>query len=120
MASAYRAGCCALLGREPGSASWARDPLVLGNDVAVDRHGFAVERDRATALRIPRTARVQLTSRAQGQKNHLTSPWARLRRDLVYRFRNLINPQSTGLKAGWVYEYDAASVEAEPESAAAD
>jgi len=74
---------------------------------------------RYEAIRIPRTARVQLTSRAQGQKNHLISPWARLRRDLVYRLRNLIDPQSTGLKPRWLYEYDAASAGADPATVAA-
>lgn len=103
-----------------GAAMAMEDGLVLARMLAPDPGDIDAALRRLEALRIPRTARVQLTSRAQGQKNHLTSPWARLRRDLVYRFRNLINPQSTGLKAGWVYEYDAASVEAEPESAAAD
>ena len=103
-----------------GAAMAMEDALVLARMLAEDRGDIAGALRRYEAIRIPRTARVQLTSRAQGQKNHLISPWARLRRDLVYRFRNLINPQSTGLKAGWVYEYDAASVQVESIMAAAD
>ena len=103
-----------------GAAMAMEDGLVLARMLAENSGDVEQALRRYEAIRIPRTARVQLTSRAQGQKNHLTSPWARLRRDFVYRFRNLINPQSTGLKAGWVYEYDAASVEAEPARAAAD
>ena len=95
-----------------GAAMAMEDGLVLARMLADDRSDIDRALRRYEALRIPRTARVQLTSRAQGEKNHLTSPWARLRRDLVYRFRNLINPQTTGLRAGWVYEYDAASVDA--------
>ena len=103
-----------------GAAMAMEDGLVLARMLAEDPEDVELALRRYEAIRIPRTARVQLTSRAQGQKNHLTSPWARLRRDLVYRFRNLINPQSTGFKAGWVYEYDAASVDATPAMAAAD
>ena len=103
-----------------GAAMAMEDGLVLARMLAQDPGNIGEALQRYEAIRIPRTARVQLTSRAQGEKNHLTSPWARLRRDLVYRFRNLINPQSTGLKAGWVYEYDAARVEAEPERTAAE
>jgi len=103
-----------------GAAMAMEDGLVLARMLAEEPGDVGQALRRYEAIRIPRTARVQLTSRAQGQKNHLISPWARLRRDLVYRFRNLINPQSTGLKAGWVYEYDAASVEAEPVAAAAE
>ena len=103
-----------------GAAMAMEDGLVLARVLTEDQGDVAGALRRYEALRIPRTARVQVTSRAQGEKNHLTSPWARLRRDLVYRVRNLINPQSTGLKAGWVYEYDAASVDAAPAMAAAD
>ncbi len=103
-----------------GAAMAMEDGLVLARMLAESPGDVAAALERYEAIRIPRTARVQLTSRAQGQKNHLISPWARLRRDLVYRLRNLIDPQSTGLKAAWVYEYDAASAAAEPAMAAAE
>ena len=45
----------------------------------------------------------------------LVTGWSGWLRDLAYRLRALINPQATGLKAGWVYDYDAAT--AEPEAA---
>jgi len=57
--------------------------------------------------RRPRTSRVQLRSREQGKESHLTSPWARIKRDLVYRLKGALNPQATGLKGEWLYEYDA-------------
>ena len=97
-----------------GAAMAMEDGLVLARMLAENPRDVALALRRYEAIRIPRTARVQLTSRAQGQKNHLISPWARLRRDLVYRLRNLIDPQSSGLKAGWVYEYDAARIGAGP------
>ena len=101
-----------------GAAMAMEDGLVLARMLAESPEDVAPALRRYEAIRIPRTARVQLTSRAQGQKNHLISPWARLRRDLVYRLRNLIDPQSTGLKAGWVYEYDAARADVETAAAA--
>jgi salicylate hydroxylase len=61
-------------------------------------------------LRKPRTSEVQLRAREQGKTNHLISPIARLKRDIGFYIKGLINPQATGLKAGWVYEYDATSV----------
>jgi salicylate hydroxylase len=103
-----------------GAAMAMEDGLVLARMVVESPEDIARALRRYEAIRVPRTARVQLTSRAQGQKNHLISPWARLRRDLAYRLRNLIDPQSTGLKAGWVYEYDAASVEVERATVAAE
>jgi salicylate hydroxylase len=96
-----------------GAAMAMEDSLVLGRMLAEPAHDVAEALALYEAIRIPRTTRVLLTSRAQGSKNHLASPWARLRRDIAYRIRNLINPQSTGLKAGWVYEYDAATAVAE-------
>ena len=59
------------------------------------------------ALRKPRTSRVQLESRERGRTYHLASPLALLRRDIAYRVRNLINPHKSGIRANWVYEYDA-------------
>ena len=94
-----------------GAAMSMEDGLVLarmaakyGTDVSAALRAYEM-------LRVPRATRVQLTSRDQGKKNHLVSPWARLRRDIVYRIRNVINPQKTGLSAGWVYEYDAGGVD---------
>jgi salicylate hydroxylase len=89
------------------------DGLVLGRMISKYGSDVSTALRAYETLRVPRATRVQLTSREQGKKNHLVSPWARLRRDIVYRVRNLINPQKTGLSAGWVYEYDADRVDME-------
>jgi salicylate hydroxylase len=89
-----------------GAAMAMEDGFVLAQVLCKDTD-IDVALRHYQALRIPRTSRVQLASREQGKKNHLVSPWARLCRDVSYRIRELINPQATGLKAGWVYEYDA-------------
>jgi salicylate hydroxylase len=90
-----------------GAAMAMEDALVLARMLKSRSGDVAGALRDYEAVRIPRTARVQLTSREQGRKNHLVSPWARLRRDLEYRIHSLIDSQSTGLKAGWVYEFDA-------------
>lgn len=62
----------------------------------------AYERERR-----PRTSRVQLEARERGRTYHLPSTWSQLKRDLTYRWRQLINPNAVGIQANWVYEYDA-------------
>jgi salicylate hydroxylase len=89
-----------------GAAMAMEDSVVLGRTLGEHGDDVAAALKMYEAIRIPRTTRVVLTSRAQGNKNHLVSPWARFWRDVGYRVRNLINPQHTGLKAAWVYEYD--------------
>jgi salicylate hydroxylase len=86
---------------------------------------LAGERDPAAALaqyeglRRPRTSRVQLESRERGKTYHLSSRFAQLRRDLAFFVRGLVNPQATGIKANWVYAYDAIAEAAGPPLAAA-
>lgn len=64
---------------------------------------------RYESLRRPRTTRVQLESRERGRTYHLSSRFAQIKRDLGYRWKSFINPQTSGLGANWVYEYDAAA-----------
>jgi salicylate hydroxylase len=57
-------------------------------------------------LRRPRTAQVQLASRARARPNQLTSPLAQLGRDLFYKLQKLINPGKHTYKVEWIYGYD--------------
>jgi salicylate hydroxylase len=59
------------------------------------------------ALRLPRTSRVQLESRKRGETYHTATPLRQIYRDFRYKLKQLIEPQSSGLQAGWVYSYDA-------------
>lgn len=61
---------------------------------------------RYEALRLARTARVQLGSRARAKENHLRSPLARLRRNVGFRFRQWFQPDATLHRADWIYRYD--------------
>ena len=58
----------------------------------------------------PRASRVVLTSRERGLSNHLTSPWAAWRRDLLIAWRRRMNRRDPeGRSAGWLADYDASS-----------
>ncbi|HEY5210927.1 MAG TPA: FAD-dependent monooxygenase [Stellaceae bacterium] len=57
-------------------------------------------------MRLPRTRRAQLGSRARAAENHLKSPTARLRRDAGFRLRQWLRPNGTLHRAEWLYRYD--------------
>jgi salicylate hydroxylase len=59
------------------------------------------------AERRPRTARVQLEARERGRTYHLATPEEQERRDAEMRKQQAANPHAVGIKAEWVYEYDA-------------
>jgi len=66
------------------------------------------------ALRLPRTSRVQLESRKRGETYHIALPLKRMYRDAWYWVKQIINPQSSGLQADWVYSYDAIAAAQKP------
>lgn len=109
-------GCVTLLGDaahpmlpflSQGAAMAIEDALVLA--AALDANGS----DPAGALlayeaeRKPRTSRVQLESRERGRTYHLPTPFQQARRNLEYRLRSIFMPRTSGMKANWVYSYDA-------------
>lgn len=89
-----------------GAAMAIEDGFVLAGALA-DTPDVAQALRRYEELRRPRTTRVQLESRERGRTYHLSSRFAQIKRDLGYRWKSLVNPQSSGLGANWVYEYDA-------------
>jgi salicylate hydroxylase len=90
-----------------GAAMAIEDAYVLAASLAAQAEDVPAALRHYEALRKPRTTRVQLESRERGRTYHLASPFALFRRDMAYRVRNLINPHKSGIKANWVYEYDA-------------
>ncbi|KAB2885278.1 MAG: NAD(P)-binding protein [Pseudorhodoplanes sp.] len=87
-----------------GAAMAIEDAFVLAQTLAGDDD---VERalQRYEAARLPRTARVQLAARAQGEIFHLMSPFARLKR--WFGLDRLAKPDPRLLDRDWLYEYDA-------------
>lgn len=90
-----------------GAAMALEDGYVISKCIAENRNDPAFSLQAYEKIRRPRTTQVQLRSRAQGREAHLASPLARLKRDIGYRIKEVLNPQSTGLKGEWLYEYDA-------------
>jgi salicylate hydroxylase len=89
-----------------GAAMAIEDAFVLARTLSLGRN-VADSLKLYEGARRPRTSRVQLESRKRGETYHTASPLQQIYRDLRYKFKQLIEPQSTGLQAGWVYSYDA-------------
>ena len=90
-----------------GAAMAIEDAYVLaaalghfGGNLGAALQAYEVERR-------PRTARVQLEARERGRTYHLASPEEQRQRDLAFQKEQAKNPNAVGIKAEWVYEYDA-------------
>lgn len=90
-----------------GAAMAIEDAYVLAAALA----HFGTDQDTALrayeAERLPRTARVQLEARERGRTYHLSTPEEQRQRDLAFQQQQASNPNAVGIKAEWVYEYDA-------------
>jgi salicylate hydroxylase len=89
-----------------GAAMAFEDGYVLAGALALESNDPEAALRAYEAHRRPRTTQVQLASRARAQVNHLTSPVARLRRDIGYMLHKLLKPNQTSYKAEWIYSYD--------------
>lgn len=90
-----------------GAAMAIEDGYVLAVALAAKDGSLAQALKRYEIERLPRTSKVQLESRERGRTYHLPTVFAQVKRNLEYRVRSIIAPKTTGLKADWVYEYDA-------------
>ena len=61
-------------------------------------------------LRLPRASRVVLTARERGKDNHLVSPIAALKRDLLIAVRRRFGRDVSGRGTAWIPEYDPSQV----------
>lgn len=91
-----------------GAAMAIEDGYVLGAVLAENSEPAAAFK-KYESLRLPRTSRVQLESRKRGETYHMSSPLKRWYRDALYRLKQMVNPQTTGIQANWVYSYNAIS-----------
>ena len=71
------------------------------SDLTVEEALLAYQKER-----LPRTARVQKTSRERARVNQLTSPLARLRRDLTYAWNKFRHPERHTYQIEWIYGHD--------------
>ena len=89
-----------------GAAMAIEDGYAFGTLVANHADDLPRALQAYEHIRRPRTRRVQLGARARMKENHLASPLARLKRNLGYRWRSLVNPGGTAHKAEWIYGHD--------------
>jgi salicylate hydroxylase len=89
-----------------GAAMAIEDGCVLAAMVARygDDPGMALS--AYERLRAPRATAAVLGSRARARENHLTSPWAQLKRDVKFALRARFGTDTTAFQAAWLYEYD--------------
>lgn len=88
-----------------GAAMALEDGLALGLLLSQERP-VAESLHLYERLRLARTSRAQLGSRGRAAENHLRSPFARMKRNLKFKLRKLINPHSTLHNGEWLYSYD--------------
>ena len=85
----------------------------FGHLIFVGRSGYLTHAEAEKSIRLlakevqPRVREAVLGSRARARDNHLTSRFARLKRDLRYAWRKRFGGDQTVLQAGRLYEYDA-------------
>lgn len=90
-----------------GAAISIEDGYVLAEALAQSRGDIALALKAYEHERAPRASRVQLEARERGRTYHLPSRWAQFKRDRVYQLRQLLDRNTVGIQANWVYEYNA-------------
>ncbi len=93
-----------------GAAMAVEDACVLAAMIARNRDDLAEALTAYERMRAPRTTAAVLGSRARAKENHLASPWARLKRDVKFAFRERFgggrHGDTTAFQVGWLYGYD--------------
>jgi 2-polyprenyl-6-methoxyphenol hydroxylase-like FAD-dependent oxidoreductase len=93
-----------------GACQALEDGAVLATALTAEAADPLTGLARYEGTRRPRASRVVLTARERGLSNHLASPWATMRRDLLIAVRRRLNRRDPeGRGAGWLAEYDATS-----------
>ena len=93
-----------------GACQALEDGAVLATALTAEAADPLTGLARYERTRRPRASRVVLTARERGLSNHLASPWATMRRDLLIAVRRRLNRRDPeGRGAGWLAEYDATS-----------
>jgi salicylate hydroxylase len=93
-----------------GACQALEDGAVLATALAAEAADPITGLARYERTRRPRASRVVLAARERGLSNHLTSPWAAWRRDLLIALRRRVNRRDPeGRGTTWLAGYDATS-----------
>jgi salicylate hydroxylase len=90
-----------------GAAMAIEDGYVLAEALAHFATDIPAALEAYETERRPRTSQVQLQARERGRTYHLSSPEELRKRDLAYQQEQANNPNAVGIRAEWIYEYDA-------------
>jgi len=101
-----------------GAAMAIEDAYVLAEALTLHKGNIGAALAAYEAERLPRTARVQLEARERGRTYHLSTPEEQERRDRDMMSRQKEDPNAVGIKAEWIYSYDATRALADPLPAA--
>jgi salicylate hydroxylase len=91
-----------------GACQALEDGSVLAMALDSMRHDLPGALQLYERVRRPRASRVVLASRARGVDNHLVSPIAQRKRDMMIFFRRRFSADVGGRGDGWIWAYDAA------------
>jgi salicylate hydroxylase len=93
-----------------GACQALEDGAVLATALAAEAADPLTGLARYERTRRPRASQVVLAARERGLSNHLTSPWAAWRRDLLIALRRRTHRRDPeGRGAAWLADYDASS-----------
>jgi salicylate hydroxylase len=90
-----------------GAAQAIEDGCVLARCLARGHRDLPAALSEYERLRFERTKRVQLGSRANGDVFHLSSPLAKLWRDLRFRVASFTRRSTIHKNLDWLFQYDA-------------
>jgi salicylate hydroxylase len=90
-----------------GAAQAIEDGCVLARCLARGHRDAPAALAEYERLRFERTRRVQLGSRANGEMFHLSSPLAKLWRDLRFRVASFTRRSTIHKNLDWLFQYDA-------------
>lgn len=83
------------------------DAYVLAQALAAKPDKLELALAEYEAERVARTSRVLLEARERGKTYHLSSKDEQAKRDAEYREQQKKDPHAGGIKANWVYAYNA-------------
>lgn len=92
-----------------GACMAMEDACILAEAIARHRDDLDAALGDYERLRIARATRAQLGSRYRAQQNHLSSPWARFKRDFKMAYNNRFGRDRSPNQAEWLYDYDVAA-----------